>query len=284
MTIRNSHSFVDLSDGRCHYRLDGPEDGTPVLMIHGATVPLWEFDRFVPYLTAAGFRTLRLDLYGHGYSDRPRASHDYPLFVRQVREFLDHVDPRQPVHLLGHSLGAVIAARVMLETPNDFGAIVMGAPMLDFLGQAKASRLLNVPLIGEAFVHGYVVPMLVRRRTERYAPIEDGRFVGMFKDQLAMPGFGRALLSLMQSGALRDQSAVYERLGAVDNRVLLLRGADDVILGAGQFETMRSLVADARSETIADTAHAMVLTHPEKVAPHVLEFLGGTRQASPNAS
>jgi pimeloyl-ACP methyl ester carboxylesterase len=63
-SLRDSKLFLRLSDGRCHYSIEGPTDGKPLLLIHGATVPAWEFDRIVPYLTANGFRCLRPDLFG----------------------------------------------------------------------------------------------------------------------------------------------------------------------------------------------------------------------------
>ena len=105
LSLPNAFQYVDLSDGVTHYRCDGPDDAPTVLMLHGATVPAWEFDRFVPYVVEAGMRCIRLDLYGHGYSDRPDTPHDYALFVRQVSDFVDALDVRSPVALLGHSLG-----------------------------------------------------------------------------------------------------------------------------------------------------------------------------------
>lgn len=64
-------TYARLSDGRCHYRIDASSTGRPLLLIHGATMGCWQFDRVVPHLAAAGLRAIRLDLYGHGYSDRP---------------------------------------------------------------------------------------------------------------------------------------------------------------------------------------------------------------------
>jgi hypothetical protein len=71
-------------------------------LIHGATMPSWQFDRVVPYLAEAGFRTIRLDLYGHGYSDRPTISHDYDLFGRQVSELLERLDLPHEIDLLDY--------------------------------------------------------------------------------------------------------------------------------------------------------------------------------------
>ncbi|MGD8978245.1 MAG: alpha/beta fold hydrolase, partial [Gammaproteobacteria bacterium] len=171
---------MTLSDGVCHYRIDGPDDGPVLLLIHGATVPAWEFDRIVPYLTAAGLRCVRPDLFGHGFSDRPPLAHEYELFVRQLSELLDRLELNGPVALLGHSLGAAVAARLLAAQPARFAAAVLAAPLVDFTVQNPMARLLNVPLLGELLMPAYVVPMLVRRRTRRYRAIEDGRFVGKF--------------------------------------------------------------------------------------------------------
>ena len=119
--------FVRLSDGLCHYRLDGRRDGPPVLLIHGATVPGWEFDRFVPLLEAAGYRCVRPDLYGHGHSDRPRARYSHALFVRQLREFIATLALDRPMILIGHSLGAALAARLVAADPQRYAAMVLCA-------------------------------------------------------------------------------------------------------------------------------------------------------------
>ena len=83
------YGIAAVTDGHCHYWEDGPEDGPCILLIHGATVPAWEFDRLVPFLTREGYRVLRVDLFGHGGSDRPRTRYDYDLFARQIIDFLD---------------------------------------------------------------------------------------------------------------------------------------------------------------------------------------------------
>lgn len=266
-------AFVELAHGLCHYRVDGPADGPALLLVHGATVPAWEFDRLVPHLVKAGFRAVRADLYGHGYSDRPRTVYDQALFVAQLTELLDRLDIAGPVHVIGHSLGAAIAARLTVANPGRIGAVVLAAPMLDFLGNAPAAGLLRWPLVGEALVRGSVVPMLVRRRTRRYRDIEDGRYVVKFRNQLRKPGFGRALLALIRSGALGDQSDAYRALNEHPHPLLMLRGEEDVILTAAQAARILELAPRIRFRVLAGTAHAMMLSHPRQVAAEVLAFL-----------
>ena len=45
---------VELGDGVTHYRIEGSPDAQPLILVHGATVPLWEFDFIVPELVALG--------------------------------------------------------------------------------------------------------------------------------------------------------------------------------------------------------------------------------------
>ncbi len=281
--LPDSHDFADLSDGLCHYRIDGPQDGPVILLIHGATVPAWEFDRLVPYLTRSGFRTVRADLYGHGYSDRPRMLYEHALFVRQLQELLDALAIETPVHILGHSLGAAVGARLIDVQPERFGSLVLAAPLLDFVANTPSARLLSYPLLGECLMPTYVMPMLVRRRTRRYRQIEDGRFVGKFKSQLRKPGYGRALLSLFRAGSLGDQSDCYRTLNLHGHPVLVVRGVDDVIVTADQVAELRALLPRAGYRELDGTAHAFIITHPEKIAPVVTDFFSRRHARDPAA-
>lgn len=160
-----------LGDGDCHYRFGGPADGPRILMIHGATVPGWEFDRLAPLLNAAGFRSIVPDLYGHGFSARPRADYDYELFCRQMTQLLQTLSTEGPIDLLGHSMGAAIAARPAYRDRNRYRRLALAAPLIDFSATVSVSKLLALPGIGELLMPLYVKPMLIRRRSRRYRDI-----------------------------------------------------------------------------------------------------------------
>ena len=60
-------SFAALKDGMTHYELGGPEDGKPVVLVHGFSVPYFIFDPTFEFLGKSGFRVLRYDLIGRGF-------------------------------------------------------------------------------------------------------------------------------------------------------------------------------------------------------------------------
>src|ERR1044072_4335391 len=63
------------SDGvRIHYELNGPQGGTPVVMVHGFASDYrlnWVGSRWQETFTQAGFRAIGMDCRGHGDSGKP---------------------------------------------------------------------------------------------------------------------------------------------------------------------------------------------------------------------
>ena len=85
-------SFIALTDGVTHYELGGPKNGQPVVLVHGFSTPYFIFDTTFEFLVNSGFRVLRYDLIGRGYSDRPHVDYNIHLFVRQLKDLLDALE------------------------------------------------------------------------------------------------------------------------------------------------------------------------------------------------
>ena len=279
MDLPGAHDFIRLSDGDCHYRLDGPAGAPLILLLHGATVSEWEFDLIRPYLLSAGFRTLSFDFYGHGYSDRPQGAYDLVRFARQAEELLVALAVEGPVDILAHSLGAAVAASFALRTPARAGTLLLAAPLLDFTANLPVSRVLRVPLVGELLARHYMVPMLLRRRAKRYGLLGDGTLGQRYRNQVLKPDFDRALLSLFRGGALDDQRQLYAALARSSHRICLLWGENDVILPAAQRTELADILVSAPVFAFPDTAHSFLLSHPERVAPAIITCLEETKRA-----
>ena len=90
--------FVALSDGYTNYEIVGPERGPVVLLIPGISIPRGVFGRTIAPLAEAGYRVVTFDLYGRGFSDRPRVRYDAALFNRQIDDLLGalRIDGRCP--------------------------------------------------------------------------------------------------------------------------------------------------------------------------------------------
>jgi pimeloyl-ACP methyl ester carboxylesterase len=265
---------VQLGDGVTHYRIEGSPDARPLVLVHGATVPLWEFDFLVPELGRAGFRTLRFDLYGHGLSDRPAVDYTLELFVRQTLELLEAVDFPRPATILGHSLGAAVASAVAARQPDWVDRLVLVAPMLDFNATSAWSRLFRLPAAGELVMSLFGVRALVRRRRRRYALIGQPRLADLFVEQVSFAGFGRALLSMIRAETLGDQTPRYAALRELGLDVLLISGGADAVIPAADIARVRALVGRHEGLDLPSAAHNLLLTHPAEVAAALRAFCG----------
>lgn len=99
--------LADVGDVRLHYRLDGPEDGAPVVFANslGTDMRLW--DPILPYLPD-GLRILRYDKRGHGLSTCPTGPYSMGALVADVERLMDHLGMKDCV-FVGLSIGGMIA-------------------------------------------------------------------------------------------------------------------------------------------------------------------------------
>ena len=95
--------------GVTHYQWEGPLEGPVVVLVHGATVPMWVWNRLAADLAEGGFRVLRYDKFGRGYSDRPDLRYNRNLYRKQLLELVDKLGLKKPFDLVGLSLGGATA-------------------------------------------------------------------------------------------------------------------------------------------------------------------------------
>ncbi|MDX1653872.1 MAG: alpha/beta hydrolase [Candidatus Competibacteraceae bacterium] len=95
----------------------GPEEGHPLLALHGWLDNAASFEPLAPLLT--GCRIVALDLTGHGLSDwRPPGVHYH--FIDYIPDVVAAADALgwERFSLLGHSLGAAVASLVAGTVPK----------------------------------------------------------------------------------------------------------------------------------------------------------------------
>ena len=94
-------SDVTLSDGVTEYQLSGSDSAQTVIMISGASVPDYIFDVTYDGLVDAGFRVLRYNYYGRGFSDQSVVRYDRALYERRISKLVGNLGPRKPYDSMG---------------------------------------------------------------------------------------------------------------------------------------------------------------------------------------
>jgi pimeloyl-ACP methyl ester carboxylesterase len=259
-------TYISLPDGVTHYKLEGPVQGRPVVLLHGGTAPMFILDALGPDLGKAGFHVLRYDMFGRGRSDRPRLSYDRALHVRQLRDLLDGLKFEGQVDLVGYSFGGAIATAFTAKYPERVRRVALIAPVVK---DYKKPKVFAVPVLGEFLVRVLGKRFLVKWNT----PIFSGRNLEQYKEQFAYKGFEQAMVSCLRSDAYDDYTREYMVLGRSGKEVLLLWGTEDKDITKEMIDTVRRLVSSVEFHALEGGDHNIVVLRPEEVLSFIVSFL-----------
>jgi pimeloyl-ACP methyl ester carboxylesterase len=121
--------FISLRGLRYHVRHWGNPHEPCLFMLHGWMDTSATF-QFVVEALAQGWHVIAPDWRGYGQSEWLHRPYWFPDYYADLDALLAHYSPAQPVHLVGHSMGANIAATYAAVRPGRVSRLVM----LDFLG------------------------------------------------------------------------------------------------------------------------------------------------------
>ncbi len=281
--MKSREITLDLSQHKLAALEWGPPDGSPVLAVHGWLDNAASFSGLAPMLE--GLRVIALDLTGHGRSDCRPSTHSH-YFVDWVPEIIEAADVLgfESFALVGHSMGAGISSLVPAAVPGRVVRLVLlegagplttppeDAPTLlrraleDERRVAASSPKVHPDLESAvaARCHGTDLdPASARLLVERSVEaVEDGvRFT--FDPRLRTRSRWRF-----------TEPQVLAFLAAIDCPVLAVRARSGWPVPEEQMAARLDVIPDVTRVEV-EGGHHVHLTHPERVAPAVREFLRG---------
>jgi len=267
-------AYAQLSNGRVRYEFEGPENGEVVVLIHGLMGHMHVWDYQFKFLIEQGYRVLRFDLYGRGFSERVKSEHGSELFMAQVADLIEYVGIKEKFHLVGLSMGGAISTRFASHHPEKIKSIFLvdcyGIPTPNDLGV----RIVQPKYLGEAFIGTVGGPILKHGSIKGVFDKQKHKgFAKWLSAPLAIKGSKRALLSTLRNFMLENHVPHYQRLNHLDFPKLILWGKEDAILSYSYGQKIHALVPNARFETFEKCGHVPQFEEPEKFNQLALQFL-----------
>jgi pimeloyl-ACP methyl ester carboxylesterase len=252
-------------------REDGPTSSPALVLLHCFTCSIEWWDRLTPAL-AKRHRVVRLDLIGHGGSDKPRTGYSMENQARQVALALRRLGIRSAV-VVGQSMGVSVATALAERHPDFVERLVV----IDQAGGdhwekpiGLTGKLGFLPVSGE-LLYRAVPDSLVR----------DGLEIA-FAEGFEVPDFAlRSFRDLtynayrdsgLESDDYKDERPIHQRLAATGVRVLAIFGEEDRIADAEKSLAAYRQIPAARVATIAGAGHSPNVERPEVTARLILEF------------
>ncbi|ALK95593.1 hypothetical protein AB595_19145 [Massilia sp. WF1] len=261
--------FVTLSHGIVHVRVAGPEQGRPVVLVHGFSVPSYVFDQTSADLAAKGFRVIRFDLYGRGWSDRPALDYDRELFANQLLELMDTLQIPK-ADLLGLSMGGAIVGRFAAEHPERVRSVVLVSP----LTRAHDISVMAWPGVGEWLNRAWFLPSLAASQLDDFAhPERVSGWAERFQPQMRYDGFGRAILSTIRHLSNASSVPDFEKVGKSGLPVLLVWGDADRTVPYTEHLDVQRAIPQAQFVSLPGLGHLPVVEDPAATHPQIADFL-----------
>jgi pimeloyl-ACP methyl ester carboxylesterase len=264
--------FVHLSDGITQYELSGSDAGRTVVLCSGATVPYYLWDPTRDALAANGFRVLRYNYYGRGFSDRPTLAYDLATYDRQLSELLDSLGIHGPVDIGGVSMGGVIATSFADRHPKRVRSLILVDPAF---GNRQAIPFpLGVPGVGE-----YVMTtmgsakMAPGQLTDFLHPELHPDWVSRYRVQMRYKGFLRAILATYRGDVGKRPAASFTAVVHNQIPILLIWGKQDHTVPFARSDTVRMAFARAEFHAIDSAAHLPQIEQAATVDSILVRFL-----------
>lgn len=264
---------------RLHWAELGPEDGRPVVLLHGISDSHRTWLRMAPHL-ARGRRILMPDLAGHGLSARPNASYRLEWHADIVGHWLGGLGLGE-VDLVGHSYGGGVAQWMLLSHRRKVRRVALVAA--GGLGREVGLplRLSTLPVVVERFGQAFMGPgtaIALRIMTGLRAAL-DPRDLLHRSRMNAIPGTARAFVRTMRDvvdlgGQVRhflDRAHEIEDLPPI----ALFWGEADGVIPVAHGQATSRLLHGAPLTVFPRCGHFPHVERPAELAHALAEFFDG---------
>ena len=283
--------IVQTSIGGLQLLEDGNPQGSPVVLIHCYTCSLHWWERMAPQL-AADHRVIRVDLLGHGGSEKPKAGYGIDEQARGVAEALAEAGVQRAV-VVGHSLGGAVATALAEQSSTlTAGLVIVAEAPDDSYGELSFSAKLGyVPMIGQAIARVAQIAPASRVKDEyeqAFAPnfnISSGfDDPDQVVDDLRAMSYTAYADVHEASDDYRDEQPLDERLATAGVPLLVIFGDEDQIYDARDSVEAYEDVPGARTVLLPGVGHSPNVEVPDQTAELIAGFAGGVEPAPTAAS
>jgi pimeloyl-ACP methyl ester carboxylesterase len=263
--------IVSVLGGDLQVKQDGPRDAPPIVILHCFACSINWWDRITPLL-ARHHRVIRIDLLGHGGSEKPSGGYSMENQARLVALVLGRLGVRKAT-VVGHSMGANVAVALAQESRQLVRRLVIvDQPPTTDLGHVDFITKLSIkPVIGEAMKRTAPDFMIRDGLGQAFAPGFD--VPDPFVDDLKGMTYTAYRNSANADSDFLDARPLDERVASARVPLLVILGSRDQIVDVdGSLKAYRDGVPGAETHVVQGAGHSPQVEKPQETAKLILAF------------
>jgi non-heme chloroperoxidase len=252
--------------------------GQPIVLIHGFPLSSAAWEKQVPALLAAGYRTIAYDRRGFGNSAQPAMGYDYDTFAADLGVIMNELDLRDAI-LVGHSMGTGEITRYLATYGSGrVSQAVLISPIPPFL--LKTSD--NPDAVDQSIFDGFMQAIMQDRFAYQTSFLNDFFNYDQTKGNRVSEEAYRANWNLAtKASALGTLASIpawltdfRPDLPNIDVPVLIIHGdADRVLPYPVTAKRLQAALPGSQLVTLPGAPHAIPWTHADEVNRAMLEFV-----------
>ena len=250
-------NLFDTGEVRLHYRVDGPDDGAPVVFANslGTDMRLW--DPILPLLPK-GLRIIRFDKRGHGLSTCPPAPYKMGSLISDTEKLMDFLNVKDSV-FVGLSIGGMIAQGLATKRLDLIRAMVLSNTAADMWAERiKAVEENGIESLADAIMERWFA-----------ADFRETPELELWRNMVVrQPDTGYAGCSAAISG-----TDFYTPTAALRLPCLGIAGAEDGSTPPDLVRETVDLIPGSKFHIIRKAGHLPCVEHPEEYARVLTDFL-----------
>ena len=266
--------FIRLADGVTHYEVAGPDTGRVVLFASAFSVPAFVSDPLFQALADSGFRVIRFDYFGRGWSDRPNVEYDQWLFVRQMAGLLDSLGVSMPVTLVSVSYGAAMITSFADRYPGRVRALVYLDPVFNNRRPLQPQERSRLAWDYHMVLRGGSNEMAEGQLYDFLYPDRHPEWVARYRVQQQFKGTREAWRRTRAAiAAAPDQLEQLRRVGSSPRPVLVIWGRQDPVAPFSESPGIMSALPRGTLVPIDSAGHMSHADQPAAVTAAVVRAL-----------
>jgi pimeloyl-ACP methyl ester carboxylesterase len=244
----------------------GPET---LVLLHGLLFSHRMFDAQVAALSDR-FCCLRMDFRGQGDSEVTKTGYDLDTLSDDVIALVESLDAAR-IHLLGFSMGGMVAQRVALKRPELLRSLVLMNSSAEPEKWTKRPRfaMLNLAarFLGVEKVAPKILPLLF---SDRF--IEDPACADARARWLAMVAANDRIGATRAVRGVVSRKSILDRIHRIKLPTLIITADRDRATSPQKAANMHARIAGSKRVTIKDAGHMTTAETPESVNRALLAF------------
>jgi pimeloyl-ACP methyl ester carboxylesterase len=246
-----------------------------VVLIHGVGMNQSVWTPQIEALTAR-YRVVAYDMLGHGGSTLPTPAPALGEYAAQLERLLDALSVER-AHVIGHSMGALVALEFALTYPSRSCSVVALNAVYDRTPAQREAVVSRAAMLGDAPLDANVDATLARWFGDP-APAHLTKAAQAVRDLLlAVDPIGYARTYRLFASS---DNAHVGRLAELAVPALFLTGECDANSNPEMSRKMAAAAPFGQAQVIANERHMMNVTDPAQVNERLLEFLLGVGAGS----